>query len=186
MIAVCILAGLRHEAAGMADPDISADAVEDAAHRDGGIRLRRQKDLRHHGGGGGLSVGAGNGHGVLVVFHHLPQKLRPGQHGEVPADRLFIFRIVGMDGRRIYDDLNVAADIGGPLAQEDPGTVVLKMICQRAGVHVGAAHLKAPGEEHLGQAAHTDAADPDKMNSRRFLKIDLIHSRILPFSFYPL
>ena len=47
--AVCIFTGLCDEDAGASDPDISADGLQNPAHRDGRICGTCQQNMRDHG-----------------------------------------------------------------------------------------------------------------------------------------
>ena len=47
--AVCIFTGLCDEDAGASDPDISADGLQNPAHRDGRICVTCQQNMRDHG-----------------------------------------------------------------------------------------------------------------------------------------
>ena len=126
--AVGILAGLCQEGLGAPYPDIAADSRQNAAHGNGGIRVRGQKNCGNHGSGRGFAMGTGHGNGFFVIAHQLSQKLRPGKHGDTSLLRCHEFRIVRVNGSRVYNDLAVCGNIGSLLADADlrakPGQMV--------------------------------------------------------------
>ena len=83
-----------------------------------------------------------------------------------------------MNGCGVNHGLNGIADIGSALAIIDFCPSFFEGICQRTFFGVGTGNLKSLFQKDFGQTAHTDAADPDKMNSDGFVKIYLIHMRI--------
>ena len=119
--AVRIFTGFCQKYIRTADPDISADGGQNAAHRDSRICVFFHKNRSNHRSGRGLSVGPGHCDGSLVVAHKLPQKLGAGEHGKLPLFCLGVFRIVRMNGRRVYHQLTVLRNIGGRLADLNPG-----------------------------------------------------------------
>ena len=54
--------------------DIAADGIQHSAERNRRVILRGHENLRDHGCGRGLSVGAGNRDGIAVMLHYLSQK----------------------------------------------------------------------------------------------------------------
>ena len=88
-----------------------------------------------------------------------------------------------MNGRRVDYDLTVRRDIRSLLADADLRAKLRQVISQIGSMAVGAGYRKALLQQNLGQAAHTDAADADKMNGYRIMKMKLIHTiHILVFS----
>ena len=138
--------------------------------------------MRDHRGGSGLAVGAGYSDGQFIIFHDLSQKFGSGEHRQPHVFRLLKFRIVRVDGSSVYHQLDIVGNIGGPLADIDSGTFGFQLLCQIRSFGVRTGDDKVFLQKDLGQSAHTDAADPDKMNVHRFMKINLIHDEeSLPF-----
>ena len=135
----------------------------------------RQQDLCHHGSGRRLPVGAGDRYGILIIPHDLSQQLGSRQDRNAPAHRFRQLRIILMHRRCIHHNIHILREIGGPLSSVDYGPVILKMLRQSIFRRVRAADPKSSGQQDLGQAAHADSADPNKMYCRRFSKIYLIH-----------
>ena len=99
--------------------------------------------MRQHGSGRGFAMGTGYGNGFFVIAHQLSQKLRPGKHGDTPLLRCHEFRIVRVNGSRVYDDLAVCGNIGSLLADADLRAKPGQMIGQLGSMAVGAGDRKA-------------------------------------------
>ena len=177
---VGILTRLCHKKLRPAHPDIASDILKDTTHGNGGIHVACQQYIRDHGCGGGLSMGSGHSHRLLIVAHHLPQEFSPGKHG----NPLFLYRhelrIILMDGRRIHHHINprLLLNIGSPLAVIHPCPSIRKAVCKLCLMGIRASDRKPFFQKDLGQAAHADASDSYKMNMFWFAKIYLIHNKL--------
>ncbi len=132
-----------------------------ADHR-GGIEAGVGEEVRRHRGGGGLPVRAGDGDAVLEP-HELGEHLGPGDDRDLAPPRLHHLGVVAPDRRGDDDDVHLGEVLGGVAPGdataergEAPGDVGL--------LEVGAGDGVAEVEEHLGDAAHADAADPDEVD----------------------
>ena len=138
-------------------------AFELAADDDGRVDARHGRGRGHHGGGGGLAVGAGDGDAVLHA-HQLGQHLGARDHRDHAAawaattSGLSSCTAVEMTTTSAFCTFSAAwpMPISPPEAGQPLGGV-------RA-AQVGAGDLVAQVEQHLGDAAHADAADADEMN----------------------
>ena len=123
---------------------------------------------------------------VLIIAHHLPQKLRPGEHRDLPLLYRLKFQVIRMDGRRIDHHIDVLRDVRCPLPVGDLRAHLLQMLGQLGLMGVRTRYPKALLQEDLRQPAHTDAPDPDKMYSFRFVEINLIHIFLFPALISPI
>ena len=119
------------------------DRFENSAHRDGGIHVCRQHNVGEHGGGSGLSVGAGYGDGGAVVLHNLPQKLSPGQHGDAGFFCSGKLRVVRVNGCGINHHVQGRMNVGCALSVYNPGAFALQPSGQIGFFRVRSGNLKA-------------------------------------------
>ena len=151
----------------MAHTDISTDFRQNAAYGNGRILLCFHENHGQHGSGCGLAVGTGNADGRMIIFHDLSQQFGTGEHGNTLSDCLCKFRIVRMDGSCVDNHVNARNDIGSFLSVEDRGSFGNQVIGQFAFLCVGTGYGKSLFQKDLGQTAHADAADADKMYVNR-------------------
>ena len=156
------LVGLDHHPVAGAEPRIGAVGVDDAAVDDGRIEAAGVEQRRHHRGRRGLAVRAGDGDAALQP-HQLGQHLGAAHHRQPLRARRREFRIVALDRRGDDDDLG-AAEIVGIVADRDRDALVAQPLDVGAVGLVGALHRVAEIDQHLGDAAHADAADADEMD----------------------
>ena len=173
--AVGIFTGFRDKVIRMTDPDVASYGRKDASHADGGIQIRLQQDLTEHGCSGGFAMGSGYGDGKTVILHDLSQELCPGQHGKTQGNGPCVFRVVRMNGCRIDHKTGAFFNIGCALSVEDPGSFVRKSPGQRRFLTVRAGNGKSFFHKDLGESAHADPADSDKVDVNRILKLYLVH-----------
>lgn len=173
--AVGVLAGLRDEAAGVADADIAADGIQDTAHGDSGIQSRFQENLGGDGGRSGLAVCAGDGDGGGIILHDLAHHGAPRHNRDSEFDGPFVFRVIRFYGRCIYNKGNIVSNIFLVLSIYYLYAEAFQMSGYLALMPVGASDGKAHGVEKLCKSAHADAADSDKMNSAGLFEINFIH-----------
>ena len=158
------LVGLAYQDRGLTNPGVGVEIMYAAADDHRWIGPHRGQDVADQGRGGGLSVGAGNCHSAPLP-HELGQHLRSSddRHFEYAGRRELsvVRRHRGRDHQRV-NPLEVSrvvptADDRSELGQSLGALVVSE---------ITAAHRHAFAEEHLGDAAHADAADPHQVEMR--------------------
>ena len=97
------LVGLGHEVLGLAQAGIGTHGIDAAANDDRGIEAPGGQDKRHHRGGRGLAMHAGDGDSVFEA-HQLGQHFGAGNHGDVEGLGRNNFRVVAGHGRTGDDD----------------------------------------------------------------------------------
>jgi hypothetical protein len=80
------------------------------------------------------------------------------------------FGVRVFDRGRDHDDRRLAAEIRLAVAEENLGAERPEPLGRFALAQLRARDLVAQVEQDLGDAAHTDAADPDEMNAMFFLE----------------
>ena len=125
-------------------------------------------------------MGSADGDGGFILAHHLPEKLCPCEGG----DPLFLhgkeFRVIGMDGAGVDDQIDIVRYIFPPLAVSDQSALFREHFRQGGTLVIGTGYSEALGKQNFRQSAHTDAADADKVNMYWSVKMNLIH-RNTPF-----
>ena len=162
------LVGLGHEELALAELGVGAEAVDAAAHHHGGIEPARAEHRGDEGRRRGLAVGARDGDAVLEP-HELGEHLRPRDDGDAALARHLHLDVVGGDGGRVHDDVR-ALDVGGLVPGEDLGAEALEPLDGVVAPGVGAGDAIAQVEQHLGDAAHADAADAHEVDLLVFLE----------------
>ena len=104
--------GLDHHPVAGAEPRIGAVGVDDAAIDHGRIEAAGVEQRRHHRGGRGLAVGAGDGDAAFQP-HQLGQHLGAAHHRQPLRARGDELRIVVLDRRGDDDDLGAGEILGG-------------------------------------------------------------------------
>jgi hypothetical protein len=131
-------------------PDLAADdhrRVQPAGLEDRGDQRR----------GGRLAVAAGDRDPVLQA-HQLGQHLGAADDRQARRARGHDLAVGLGHGRRTHDDIG-AADVVRRMADVDARPQLLQPIGRRRPVQVAAADGEAEVQQHLGDAAHADAAD---------------------------
>ena len=154
--------GLDHHPVAGAEPRVGAVGVDDAAVDHGRIEAAGVEQRRDHRGGRGLAVGAGDGDAAFQP-HQLGQHLGAAHHRQALRAGGHEFRIVALD-RRGDDDHLGAVDVLGLMADRDLDALVAQPVDVGAFGCVRALHRIAEIAQHLGDAAHADAADPDEVD----------------------
>ena len=138
------------------------------AHHHGGIETRVDQNGRHHRGGGGFAVAAGDGDAEFQA-HQLGQQLAARDHGKPEAARFDDFRIVGP--HRGADDHRLrAGDIRRRVAFVNHRSARRQTFGDGRELQVGSADRIAQFEQHFGQSAHADSADADEVDRLRLKK----------------
>ena len=157
------LVGFGNQVLRGAKPGVGAHGIHAPAHHDRGIEPSGGKHRGHHAGGGRLAVHAGDGNAVFQA-HEFRQHLGALDDRKLEAMRLGNLGIISGDGRTGHDGLG-ALDVLRPMALEDLRSQRYQPRRNRRMSQVGAADAVAKGEQHLGNAAHADAADAYEMNA---------------------
>ena len=152
--------GLHHHPVAGAEPRIGAIGIDDAAVDDGRIEIAEQRC--HHRGRRGLAMGAGNRDAAFQP-HQFGQHFGAAHHRNALGARRHQFRIVALDRGRDHDDVG-AVDILGLVADRNLDALLAQPRDVAAFGRVRALHGIAEIAQHLGDAAHADAADPDEVN----------------------
>ena len=99
--------------------------------------------------------------------HQLGQHLGPAHHRQLAPPRLFQFRVARLDRGRDHDNRRFA-DILGALALEHLRAQRFQPPRDLRSLQVRPLHRIAQRDQHLGNARHADAADPDEMDRAEF------------------
>ena len=156
------LVGLRDEELALAEPRVGAEAVDAPAHHHGGVEAARAQHRRHHRGGRGLAVGARDRDAVLEP-HQLGEHLGARDDRDAALARRVDLHVVARHRGGVDDDVR-ALHVGGLVAGEDLGAQPLEPLHRVAAPQVGAGDAVAEVEQHLGDAAHADAADAHEVD----------------------
>ncbi len=135
----------------------AADGFQAASHHDGGIQPGVTEDGGQHGGGGSLAVAAGHGDAELQA-HQLGQQLATGNHRNLEAAGFLNLGVVLADGGADHQGLG-SGEVGRGVAFENAGAQLAEAVGDGGQLEVGAADGETQVQEHLGDAAHADAAD---------------------------
>ena len=120
-------------------------------------------DMGHHGGGGGLAVGAGEADGVLIGGHDIAPGLGPLKYRDPGLDRGGDLRVFVVDSGGA-DDAVRSLNVLGTVADGHGNAGLDQMIGGLALVHIRAGDRDAHAVEHHAQGAHGYAADADEMD----------------------
>ena len=174
--AVCVFAGFCDKSLRIAYADVSADSRKNTSHTDSRVTVSCKKNVRYHRCCGCFSMSSGNGNRSIIIPHDLPEKLCTCEHWKSFFLCTGKFRVVRMDSCGIYHNIYVIGNVCGTLSVIDGGSLFLQCLGKRTGFGIGTGNDKILAEKNLGQSAHADAADTDKMYMKWFVKIYLIHS----------
>ena len=156
------LVGLHHHPFAGPQPRVGAVGVDDAAIDHGRIEIAGIEQGRDHRGGGGLAMGAGDRDAAFQP-HQFGQHFGAAHHRDALGARRHQFGIVALDRGRHHQHIG-AGDVFGLVADRDLDALVAQPVDIGALGSVGALHGIAEIAQHLGDAAHADAADPDEMD----------------------
>ena len=84
-----------------------------------------------------------------------------------------------MDRCCIYHNLYIILDVGGTLSVKDTCSLLGKGIGKRAFFGIRAGNNEIFLKQDLSQSTHTDTANPDKVDMKRFVEVYLIHNKNL-------
>ena len=156
------LVGLHHHPVAGAEPRVGAVGIDDAAIDHGRIEIAGVEQRSDHRGRRGLAVGAGDRDAALQP-HQLGQHFGAAHHRNALGARRHQFRIVALDRGRHHKHVG-AVDVLGLVADRDRDALVAQALDVGALGSIRALHRVAEIAQHLGDAAHADAADPDEMD----------------------
>ena len=167
--AAVALVGLGHQPLALPRAGVRAHVVELAADHVGRVEAAAVQDVRHHGGGRRLAVGAGD-RDAAPQRHEAGEHLRPAQDGDAPLLGGTELGVVARHRRR----------------DDDHGRLVEVLLAvtdrhrnARGGEHARVAVLlqvrALDADAHLvqdeGDAAHAGAADPDEVHRLREVRL---------------
>ena len=148
---VVVLAGLHDDGAAVAHAVSRLEKRQRAADHDGGVLVGGHHDVRAHGGGGRLAVGAADAQGVCVVLGDRA----PGLGALKDRDALFVggddLGIVVMHGGGAHDKLHIFGDVFGAVPDKDGNPLAAQALDVCALVHIGAGDHKPHAGQHLRQ-----------------------------------
>ena len=177
---VLIFAGLCHEQAAVSDAQGAADGGQIAAYHDGGVHAAGLGKGGDHGGGRGLSMGAGHTHHLLIMLHDKAPGLCPGDDGNAGRPGGHDLRVVIPDGGGA-DDQRGLAHIVGAVADGHGNAHFVQTQRIDGAVPVAAPDVCAHVLEHLGQRPHGNAADADQVDGsagmKNFRKVQIVHAK---------
>ena len=156
------LVGLHHHPVAGAETRVGAIGVDDAAVDHGRIEPAGVEQGCDHRGRRGLAMRAGDRDAALQP-HQFGQHLGAAHHGNAPLARRHQFRIVALDRGGDDDDLG-PVDILGLVADRDLCALLAQAVEIVIVGGVRALHGIAEIDQHLGDAAHADPADPDEVD----------------------
>jgi hypothetical protein len=133
-------------------------------------------------------VGAGDGHGVGIILHDAAEEYGALKGGDALLPGGGQLTVVGADGGGIDDDPG-PFDIFSFVADNDGYADGSQVFYLFAVLDIAAGNFITPVFQDLGQSAHADAADPDKMNPPIFLEqssqlVDWQNADISLFRYY--
>lgn len=156
------LVGLHHVGAAAPGMGVGAVGPHDAADEEGGIVAHGVQRAGEHGRGRRLPMGARHGQRVQIA-PEASEHLGAVHDGKVAPARLDELGVVLQDGRG-DDHRHVAVgDVRAVLADEHGDPRIAQLLGVAALLDVRARHGHALVVGDPGDAAHADAADPDKV-----------------------
>jgi hypothetical protein len=148
------------------EPRVAAEGAHPAADDRRRIEPRPFEDDRDHRRRRRLAVRACHRDAVAKP-HQLREHLGARNHRNLPERRFAHLGVRRTDGRGNDDDLGVA-HVARIVAVRHADPQRLETIGHRRSLFIRAAHHVAEIGEQFGDAAHTDAANPDEVNAPRF------------------
>ncbi len=154
--------GFDHHPVAGAEPCVRTVGVDDAAVDHGRVKAARIDERRNQRGGRRLAVRAGDRDAALEP-HQLGQHLSAAHHRQALRPRRDELWIVALDGSRHHHHFGIA-ERGGRMADRNFSAFIAQPpdICGIGGIRP--LHRIAEVDEHLGDAAHPDAADTDEVD----------------------
>ena len=146
----------------MPNPGVTAEGIQPSTDHRRRVETCRSQQHRHHRADRRLAVSPGDGD-ALLELHQLGQHPGTRNHLQIEPASLDDFRIVGLNGRR-SDNQMAAVDVSGVVARVDGSPQTCETVRKWGQVKIRSAYRISQGQQDLGDAAHTDAADPDEVD----------------------
>ena len=160
------LVGFGDQVLRLSEARVRSHGVDAAADHHGRIEAARGQHGCHHRSRRRLAVHAGDGDAVLQP-HQLGQHFGALNHRNVQLVGFGDFGI--LRGNRGTGDHHFGAgDVFGAMSLKDRGAQTGQPLRHGGTLQVGAGNFVAEIEQHLGNAAHADAADAYEMNALNF------------------
>ena len=157
------LVGLGDQEAAGTQLGIAANAVDQTTDDKGGIQARLGEDIGNQAGGGGLAVSTRD-RDTVAIAHQFRQHFRPGHHRNTRRTGGKHFRVLFVYRARADHHIG-AADVALGMTDIHPDPPRLESTGNGTGADIGAGNLIAQVHQHLGNTAHTGAADTDHVNA---------------------
>jgi hypothetical protein len=151
---------------GFAQARVRAHGVHAPADDYGWVQSSGRQDSGHHRRGGGLAVHARDRDSVLQA-HQLGEHLGALNDRDVQLAGLGDLGVVGGDGGTGNDDLGVA-DIFRGMTFDGERAERSQALRHAGTLQIRAGDSVAEVQQHLGNAAHADAADAYEMDALDF------------------
>ena len=132
---VAVFAAFQYDGIPVAHPMACMEQRQVATNHHRGVLARFHKDMGHHGGGSGLSMGTGNTNGIFIGLHDLAPGLCPLEHGNALSPGSSNLRIVIMGGSST-DDAVRSRNILGTVADVHMDAVGNELIRRHGGAHI--------------------------------------------------
>ncbi len=162
------LVGFGNEIMAGAQPPVRVGALQAPADQEGRILAGLGQDAGDQARRRRLAVRAGNRDRVPEA-HQLGEHLRTSHHRQPQLAGRGDLGVGGID-RAGHDDEIRIADVIAAVSDEDLRAEATQALCDAGVLQVGTLHRVAEIQQHLGDAAHADAADADEVDA-----IDLPH-----------
>ncbi len=150
---------------------VGAGRVESAADDEGRVEPGFGQATGGQAGGGGLAMGAGDSDALLEA-HQFSQHLGAWHDRNVSCACGGHFRVVFFHGGRNHHGIGID-NVFGAMADGHADAFFAQTKRGRRGGQVGAADRETLVGEHLGDARHAGAANPDEVNAFDFVFHDL-------------
>ncbi len=157
------LVGLGDQVAAAAELRVGAGGVQPATDDEGRIETGGGEHRGQQAGGGGLTVGAGDGDAVAIA-HQLGEHLRTRHHRDALLQGQRDFRVTGVHRAGNHQHVGTV-HVAGVVAEEDFRAEALQALGDGRGLEVGTGDFVTQVEQHLGDAAHAGAADADEVHA---------------------
>ena len=155
--------GLTYHDITFAGSAAAPDTGQLASDEGGQIHPGGKQNLRRHGGGGSLSVGAADADGVVILGGDDAQQFTALQHRYAAGFGSDQLRIVRHNGCGVDDQIR-PRNILCPLPQHHRDPQLPDSLQGLGFVVVRPGEIIAPAVENLRQGIHTGAPDSDKVN----------------------
>ena len=161
--------GLIHKQICLSRSAVAADGGQLASDNRGRILPGQIQNMGKYGGNGGLSMGTGDAHSILIPAGDRAQYLRPLQHGDSHLTGSRQLRIIRQDGRCIHHHIR-SGQILGAVPQMDLQPHLTFQIENITFVVITAGDLISLAVKDLHQRKHTGASNSNAMDMANSLR----------------